>query len=270
MLLAKSCMKPFNIKHGTVKLGTLHEYRETEIKHIADSEEGYLRFHLKLDGTVQLTPIWFNTIAAGCMRIGHEEGVRFPGRTSAHFKKIDIIHNSENSITLKDSEAVIERQALNSFVFCMSQVRKTRHCIEIFPEYDDYWFITESSAQRFGLAIGKILREAIIAGRTSGNHLMPEQMPIDDFSINLEIGLVQYVPREIHVNNESKYKLDEFINNMASIAFTKPPVPFAKEREFRFNYTIVSRGKIIEPIVKFAILDSTLLQNFVLQVCVES
>ncbi len=270
MLLAKSCMKPYNIKYGTIKLGTLHEYRETEIKHIADSEEGYLKFHLKLDGTVQLSSKWFNTIAAGCMHLGNEDGVRFPGRTSAHFKKVDATHNPDNTITLIDSEAVIEREAFNGFVFCMSQVRRTRDCVDIFPEYDDYWFITETSAQRFGFILGAILREAIIAGRATGNHLVPESMLIDDFSVNLEMGLVQYVPRDIHVTDASKYKLDDFIQNMLSIAFTKPPIPFTKEREFRFNYTIVSGGKVVEPLVNFVILDSTPLQNFVLQVNTES
>lgn len=270
MLLAKSCMKPYNIKHGTVKLGTLHEYRETEIKHIADSEEGYLKFHLKLDGTVQLPPKWFNTIAAGCMQLGDEEGIRFPGRTSAQFLRVDATHNPDNTITLIDSEATIQREAFNGFVFCMSQVRKTRDCVDIFPEYDDYWFVTEASAKKFGFTLGAILREAIISGRASGNHLVPENMDIGDFSVNVQMGLVKYVPREIHVTDASKYKLQEFIKNMLNIAFTKPPIPFAKECEFRFNYIILSKGKIVEPIVKYAILDSTLLQDLVLQVSTDS
>lgn len=266
MLLAKSCMKRYNIKHGTIKLGTLHEYRETEIEHIADRKEGYLTFHVKLIGTVQITSKWFNTIAAGGMGIGNEEGIRFPGKTSANFKKIDVVYNDGKLITLRDSEAIIQRKALNSFLFCMSQVRKTGHCADIFPEYDDNWFIKEMSAHRFGFALGVILKDAIIEGRASGNHLVPKTMPIDDFSVNLQMGLVQYVPREIHVTNASTDKLDAFINNMLNIAFTKPPIPFAKEREFRFNYTIVSGGKIVEPLVKFVVLDSAPLQDLILQV----
>lgn len=266
MLLAKSCMKEHNIKNGTIKLGTLHEYRETEIKHIADKQEGYLRFHLKFDGVVKLEPKWFNTLAGGAAQIGKDQPIHFPGRTNAHFKNLQIISFADDIITLKNSEAIIERNSLNGFVYCMSKVRKTRDCIDIFPEYDDYWFVSEHKALQFGFMLGGILRNKIIAGRHSGNHIVPESMPIDDFSVDLEMAAVQYLPRETHISSAEIYKLESFVEQMANIAFTKPPIPFEKEREYRFNYTITSRGHIIEPIVKFVILDSTPLQQFALQI----
>ncbi len=266
MLLAKSCMKDYNIKHGTIKLGTLHEYKTTELKHIADPQEGYLKFKLKFDGTVEVEPRWFNALAGGAMQIGHEAPIRYPGKTNAKFEVMNIVRADAEKVILKNSEATIERESLNGFVYCMSQIRKTRDCKGIFPEYDDYWFITETKAMQFGVTLGGILRNAIIVGRASGNHLAPESMPIENFSVNVEMGPVQYVPREIQVSNGEAFKLDDFMSKMASIAFIKPPTPFEKEREYRFNYTIISDNKIIEPSVKYALLDSTPLQNLVIQV----
>jgi len=264
MLLAKSCMKAHNIKHGTIKLGTLHEYRATEIQHIADRYEGYLKFNLMFDGEVELSPKWFNTLAAGTAQIGPVKGIPLPGKTRTEFKILNIGHVDDQRIMLKDSHLVIERETLNGFVFCMSQVRKTQDCFEIFPEYDDYWYVNEVNAARFGVMLGGILREAIIAGRASGNHLVPESMPIDNFSVNLDMGPVQYIARETHITNKNLMKVEEFLEKMSAIAFTKPPEPFQKEREYRFSYTIVSSGRIIEPSVKFAILDSHHLQQFVI------
>lgn len=266
MLLAKSCMKDYNIKHGTIKLGTLHEYKTTELKHIADPQEGYLKFKLKFDGTVEVEPKWFNALAGRAIQIGHEAPIRYPGKTNAQFKIMNIVRADAGKIILKNSEAIIERESLNGFVYCMSQVRKTRDCKNIFPEYDDYWFISEIKAMQFGVTLGGILRNAIIAGRASGKHLVPESMSIENFSVNIEMGLVQYIPREIHVSDGETFKLDDFMNKMASIAFIKPPIPFAKEREYRFNYTIISDNKIIEPSVKYTILDSTPLQDLVMQI----
>ena len=42
MFLVKSCSQRYNIPNSkTVKIGTLHEYRETESLQILDKEEGF-------------------------------------------------------------------------------------------------------------------------------------------------------------------------------------------------------------------------------------
>lgn len=256
-------MKDFNIKKGTIKLGTLHEYRETELQHIADKEEGYLRFHLKFDGTVEVSSEWFNTLSGNGLTLGPGKRITFPGYTSAYFEKIQIVNVSDDIIILRDSIFTIERQALNGFVFCMSSVKNTKDCIDIFPEYDDYWHIESSQAARFGFILGGLLRRAIIEHHNTENPIT-EDLSIDDFSVNVTIGHVTYSPREIHITNDNKIELDEFEKMMWNIAFTKPSVPFEKERELRFHYTIESNNQVILPTVKSIILDSTLLQGFVI------
>lgn len=257
-------MKDFNIKKGTIKLGTLHEYRETEIQHIADKEEGYLKFNLKFDGLVELTSKWFNTLAGNAMRIGHTPPILFPGTTQASYEILNIVYMDDDKIILRDSVATIERRALNGFVFCMSKIRKTKDCIGIFPEYDDYWYVPKMWAARFGYILGGLLRDAIIHHHKTGHPIVSEDLSIDDFSVNLQMDFVDYTSRAIHITNDNKTELDEFMRKMSRIAFIKPPEPFEKELEYRLNYTILSKGRIFEPTVKSIILDSTLLQQFVI------
>ena len=264
MLLAKSCMKDFNIKNGTIKLGTLHEYRETELQHIADKEEGFLKFNIRFDGLVEITSEWFNTLSGNGVQIGSGSSILFPGSTSAHYEVLNIVPSSNGKIILRDSRATIERQALNGFVFCMSSIRKTKDCIDIFPEYDDYWYIPKMWAANFGFMLGGLLRDAIIERHNAGQPIVPKELSIDDFSVNARLDFVSYTPREIHITNDNKIELNEFMQKMSNIAFIKPVEPFEKEREYRFNYEIVSKGRIIEPTIKSIILDSTPLQQFVI------
>lgn len=256
-------MKDFNIKNGTIKLGTLQEYRETELLHIADKEEGYLKFNLIFDGLVELSSDWFHTLAGNSMKLGNVSPTLFPGSINVFCEQLNIVKFTDDIITIRDARATIERQALNGFVFCMSRIRKTKDCIDIFPEYDDYWYIPEIRAARFGFMLGGLLRNAIIEHHKIGQPIT-EELCIDDFSVDVIMDVVNYIPRVKHITNDNKFELDELLQNLSNIAFIKPPVPFEKEREYRFNYTIVSNNLIIEPKVKFIILDATHLQQFII------
>ena len=64
MFLVKSCSQRYNIPNSkTVKIGTLHEYRETESLQILDKEEGFfdILFDIK-DKYVKLIYLTFLTI----------------------------------------------------------------------------------------------------------------------------------------------------------------------------------------------------------------
>ena len=271
MLLAKSCHMKDNLKkRKTLKLGTLHEYRETEIEQIADPHEGSLTFKLKFLGKVDIDRKWFNTIFSGAIRFGHaeenesDEPIRFPGGFSAHIEKIATGNTTKDKIEVIDSSATITREALNSFVFCMSHIRKTSDCIGIFPEYDDYWYMTASKAEAFGVAVGQLLLEKIKTEHKKGNYIVPNETCTDNIEVYLEHGNVSYVPREIHITNDGSISLNDFMSKMSSMAFIKPPIPFEKEKEYRYQYTIVSEGKIIVPTVKYLILEAEQLTEFLL------
>lgn len=256
-------MKEFNIKQGTVKLGTLYEYKKTELKHIADKDEGYLKFKVRFDGVVELPTEWFNSLGGG-LQLESTPGIKFPGKTNAHFESMNIIRSDNQNVLLKDSIATIERQAPNSFVFCMSHTKDVKDCIDIFPEYNDSWHLQKLHAEKFGAALGTLLRDAIVEGYKTGNHIVSEDISIDNFSIQMNSQLVDYTSREIHIKSNDFFSLNNFMQKMHNIVFIKPATPFKKELEYRFNYTITSKQRIIEPIVKSIILDSSHLQQFLI------
>lgn len=265
MLLAKSCMNDFNIKNGTIKLGTLYEYRETELQHIADKEEGLLRFDLSFESGVTVPVDVFNTFASPAINIGNG-GYRFPGRTNATLRPMGFEKIVGNMITMKKSHATIERHSLNGFIFCMSMVEDPKECSSIFPEYNDSWFLSEHWSRNFGFELGGILREAIINGRNTGNHVIPYDIPLHDISVDLTMGAIKYLPREAHFTSSNETDITNYLALMSDLVFIKPPSPFAKEKEYRFSYTIMSGNRVIEPLVKSIILDSTSLIRFIMQV----
>lgn len=263
MLLAKSCSKRNNIKNGSLKVGTLFEYRETEIQQIADKEEGYLWFNLKFDGDVKIQADYFNTFN-GLFRVGQVPGIKLPGSCQAQFIRMEIVDQDKDSITLRNSHIRVERQALNSFIFCVSLVRKMSDCIGIFPDYDDYWYIREQNALEFGRTTGRILLEKIKSEQANGNFILPKETNTKDLRMLVTPDKITYTPRDIHFNNTTIPTLGSLIQNMQSMAFMKPPVPFAREKEYRFLYTIISGDHIVQPIQKNVIIDSDQLQKFII------
>lgn len=258
-------MKQFNIKNGTIKLGTLNEYKETEIEQIQDLEEGYLRFHLKFDKEVTVKSEWLNGITNGTMGFNNRSATPFAGRTHAGIENLHIVRCDNDHVTIRNTSFVVEREALNSFVFCMSKVRKTHDWIGIFPDYDDCWYMAEAHRLDFCRVLGDLLLEAIIDGYRTGNHIIPANTPLHDLTIYRAAKPVRYLPRDTHITNENIMAIDEFTDRMIHISYTKPTI-FEHEAEFRFLYDIVAGGHFIQPIVNSVILDATRLQRFTFQI----
>ncbi|KAF2393159.1 hypothetical protein [Pseudomonas frederiksbergensis] len=265
MLLAKSCAKQFNVKNGTLMLGTLNEYRETEDEQIGDKREGKIQFNLRFDGDVTISKQWFNTLQPGGWQIGDVKPINLPGYTAAHFHHVRTVGIDEHTVTLRDSSATIWREALNCFIFCMSEVKKTYECIDIFPTYDDYWYVNSLNAQHFGEMIGRTLFDKIQSGRASGNHIIPANVDITNLKIHMRHELVKYTDRDILITSETAYTLDALINQLRDMAFVKPTL-FKKEKEYRFHYTILSNNKIIEPLVNRLVINSEHLVRHVFSV----
>lgn len=256
MLLAKSCAKKYNIKNGTIRLGSLHEYRQTEIQQIADKEEGLFRFKLNFEGIQKLKTEWFNVICGGMAHIGDAPPISYPGILKAQWQPFHLLSSNNKYVTLKDSTATVKREALNSFIFCMSHVRMMRDCARIFPDYDDYWYMKDVRAPAFGERIRTILKEKIKKDFKNNKFLIPPQTDIENLDVHLTHEKILYTPREIHITGENSIQAEDFIRKMYSMAFIKPPIPFETEREYRFNFIITSRGLIVPPIENSVILNS--------------
>ncbi|MFU2326632.1 hypothetical protein [Pseudomonas sp. NFX98] len=262
MLLAKSCQQKFNINNGTIKLGTLYEYRSIENEELLDANEGMLTFRLLFDGVVEVPIQWFVTIGGGTIGLGDYRPTIFPGRHSAHIEKVNIERRTETTVVLRDSSAVYSRESLNSFIFCMSRVRKTGDCKGIFSGCDDYWYLRESQAQEFGVKLGGLLLQHIYSEHALGRFVLSENTDLEALEIRLEHRKVEYVAREVHLYDGSPLPLNEFMLKMANMAFTKPD-SYRAELEYRFNFIAVCNGHIVEPLVKSVFLDSTPLLDLV-------
>jgi hypothetical protein len=263
MILGKSCVKKYNIVNGTLRVGTLHEYRQTELVEIADREEGMLHFFLKFDGLVKVEKKWLNTIQAGGIRFGPSEPIRFPGRNKSSYK-IKMEFDDEMHVYLRDSSATICRESLNSFVFCMHRVRDKRDCHDIFKGYDDYWYLSESESSDFCRAIGKLIGDKMVAEYEGPNSLMPPGVKLGGVKMLMEYRTVDYVAREVHVSGEDSLPINDYLQKMMDMTFIKP-LSYQSEREFRFTYTLISpEGKIIEPAVNSVVLDSSSLLRFLI------
>lgn len=258
VLLGKSCTKSNNIKNGTIKLGTLHEYRSTENEEILDRKEGMLSFYLKFDGDVRISSKWLDSMTESVCLI-ETPTPNLPGymKSSVDFRITGI--ESEH-VTLTDSSATIEREALNTFVFCMSSIKEKQECVGMFRGYDDYWYLKESSDLEFGWKLGRLLLKHIIDQHAEGNYILPEETRLEGLDIKVRPRLVDYVARELHITGDGDIALDKFTEKVMFMSFIKPE-EFKHEKEYRFELTAVVDGMIVEPVVNYVILDSSSLTH---------
>lgn len=263
MRLAKSCNTKYHIKNGTLKLGTLHEYRLTEDKQIADAEEGVRRFNIYFKGPVKIPNVWLNTLFGGTFGFGNGEIHRFPGPVRSKVISLRQNYTTDVFTELGDSLAIVTRETHNCFIFCMSDVPTREEAIGIFPTYDDCWFISKEQIETFGMEVSHLLREAIASGREAGNHIIPEKIDIERLIIGVEYGNVSYDSRDIGIGNNNLFCLDQLHKLLQDIEFTKPPTPFQKEKEFRFKFLLISNDQIVPPLVNSIVLSSDRLLKFV-------
>lgn len=265
MLLAKNCFKKDNLKiRKTIKLGTLYEYREIESAQIVDKDEGKYSFLLKFDGVVEIERRWFSLMFQGVIGIGGDEHYpRIPGAMTTVIRGIELLGSDEHIIKVRNSSASIHREALNGFIFCMSKVRRLRDAVGIFPDYDDCWYMTAAKAHGLGLSLSALLRERIISGRYSGNHIVDPDISLENLSIHCRHESVSYLSREIHISDTSVFTADDFMRKIWDMAFVKPP-SFSEEKEYRFSFTIVAADKILIPTVNNVILSGEQLVGWAL------
>lgn len=256
MLLAKNCFTKDNLKtRKTIKLGTLYEYRKIESAQIVDKGEGKFSFFLKFDGEVDIERRWFVLLFQGLISLGGDECYpRIPGAFNGIIHRLEMVSGNERFVKVRDSSVDIHREALNGFVFCMSQIRKLRDAVGLFPDYDDCWYITATKAHNLAVVLSELLRDRVTSGRQSGNHIVDPHISLENLSVYCRHELVSYLGREIHISDASVFTADHFMSKVSDMAFVKPP-SFMPEKEYRFSFTIVAGDKILIPTVDNVILN---------------
>jgi hypothetical protein len=261
MLLVKSCDSRFNPKNcGTIKIGSLYEYRNTEIEEIADKSEGFFDFRIRIGSPVPVPIKWFNYIMSGSVSLGgaeYDSMPNFPGRMSVDIESLRATSRSDEHVVLTDTVIDIHREDINGFIFCMSLLRRTRDSEGIFKGYNDKWYCSSLKAGRIAHCLAhSVLRKAIEDLR-SGELLIPELKSEKDINVFVRHGLVKYTSREMYLTPERGYELDEFFSTLQDMSFIKPVDPFSIEREYRFHMLIVVGGRIVEPWKNSIIVDAS-------------
>jgi len=107
-----------------------------------------------------------------------------------------------------------------------------------------------------------MLLNKIRDSQKQGIYVLPLHVDTNDVSVLIQHECVAYIPRHLSFTDSEIPKLDDILHTFADTAFIKPP-EFSHEKEYRFHYTLVAHGQIIEPLKKFLILDARQLLQYV-------
>ncbi|WP_133295866.1 hypothetical protein [Pseudomonas sp. AFG_SD02_1510_Pfu_092] len=257
MLLTKSChAKDNTARRKTLKLATLEHYRRTEIEQIADENEGRLFFEIDIRSPIKVEKRWFNTLFEGLMRVGGEryEAVRFPGGFHAQVRNWNVDDRHPAYAIIERADISITRQTVESLVFCMSQTNKPGDMKGVFPKYDDEWSIDKSNVELFLDALGEALGNRLLD--TSKQSIISPDIDPKEVEIHVDHMPVFYADRNITVTRDRRFDIDALMKHMAHTAFIKP-TSYEREREYRFNFVLVHKGKPLDLLLDEVIIDAT-------------
>lgn len=249
MFLVKSCDKNYNISNsGTIKIGTLHEYRETESLQILDKEEGFFNiiFDLK-DKYIEIDLFNF-------LNYSHNSNL------SAEIKLLATKDNYQNYIKVT-YDAKYNWVNHNRFIFCISKLESHEESRSIFSDYDDYWYISffkkEKLINSLEDAVFKDVKQRIMNGETifQKSNINPNKLSIKSHSQD-----IVYTDRSLYLDNhniESKKK--ELMGLFQGIKYLKPAI-FEKEFEFRIVFDFYEEKELLIPTVKSLIIKENISQ----------
>lgn len=259
MLLTKSCHAKDNVfKRKTIKMATLNHYRMTEIAQIADKNEGRLTININILTPTLIEKRWINAVLQDSVKFGLSkveiDQYRFPGRTSALIKNLEIGPNSTlNQLEVLSGDFRIDREAPDTLIFCTSMTRRTDDWRGIFPDYDDAWSMHRSGAHKFAQSLAESLAKLLLSGDTS---LLGDCEPAEGVQIHLRHEPVTYIERQINILESDPKDVNDVFSLMDLMAFIKPR-SFSHEKEYRFMLMLTRNGMILPLKKDFVILDLT-------------
>lgn len=247
MFLVKSCSKKYNVKNSkTIKIGTLHEYRETESLQILDKEEGF--FNIIFD----LKNKYIETDLFNCLNYSHNSHL------SAHIKHLHLKDNYQNHIRV-DYEGEYSWINNNRFIFCISKLNSHEESIAIFPDYDDYWYISFFKKQQLIRSLEHALFFDIKSRIQNGEKIFTKQdINIENLTIKSHSQDIIYSDRSLYLDNYNIESMkDKILGIFQDIKYLKPD-SFKKESEFRIVFDFYEGGELLIPLVKSVIIPDSI------------
>ncbi len=172
-----------------------------------------------------------------------------------------MVRVEEEAVVVRDSKVVIEREAINSFIFCMSIGE--REMASPFDGYDDKWVVSENSVEAFAKTLGQCLLRQTRFSEYASDPLSAVFLDnVDKVQVSMRLGQVKYIGRDLRVTNETAQDFDRIMSSILDVPFCKPEGQgYEAENEFRIIFDISCAGVILEPQVEFKVLNLNVLNG---------
>lgn len=249
MFLVKSCSQRYNIPNSkTVKIGTLHEYRETESLQILDKEEGF--FDILFD----IKDKYIETDLFNFLNYSHNSHL------SAYVKKLHFKDNYDNYIRV-DYEGKYSWINNNRFIFCISKLNSHEESTTIFPDYDDYWYISFFKKQKLIKSLEIALFNDVKFRIQNEEKVFTKQdVNINKLTIKSHSQDIIYSDRNLYLDNHNMDSMkDKIMGIFQDIKYLKPD-NFKKESEFRIVFDFYEENQLLIPAVKSLIIKENILE----------
>lgn len=245
MYLVKSCKKKDHPhQSGTLKIGSLAEYRDTENKQVEDREEGFYR--IKFD----LNDKWISTDLFNYLNYSHSSNL------SAHIHLLNIKNQDFSSVRV-DYKADYKWVNHNRFIFCITKTERVEEAQGIFSGYDDSWSVNYNKIAWLKRSMEMAVLDKIKGMISSGNLIFgdsfnnPDKISIESYSQD-----IIYQTRDLYLGNKDIDPMtDTLISLFKNVKFIKP-VYFRKEKELRFVFDFYYDGQIVFPQINSLIIPS--------------
>ncbi|MEV8465640.1 hypothetical protein AB0T83_02445 [Fluviibacterium sp. DFM31] len=256
MYLTKFChTKDHPSNRGTLKLGTLHSYRNEELGEIHDPEEGIWTTQLVFDPSTQFSKSWLKDVLFGAVipKMGNfiqqqqktivSSPFDHPGKMIIDVEKVVTLEETQTHARLS-GQAKITIDLENILIFCMS-IDLDGNMDSPFS-YDSKWSLPKSKAPAFSNLIGGLLPSIPLTSLDLSTHDGIQLHHTSGIRIAGSYGEVRYIDKEIKIQEEAdftKEMMEEIFKNCHMTKDTK----FQPENEFRFWYRF-SLGSSIVPV----------------------
>lgn len=255
MFIVKSCQSEYNPLNGrTIRIGSIAEYRHTEIEEIADEGEATFAFTVDLVNADIPRPLFY-ALQAGTGMLTDMEilewSIMGPSRLikdGVHMKKMKSRHLWRGQ---------------NCLAFCMSRLESHEHASTLFKSYDDYWYFDEAYLKDIGELIRKQVESKIRQDMLeSGN---PKSLVyLQNFSCQLKVQQVTYSDRHVEISNSNpEARSSAFLESLVSNYRYLKPHHFSHEKEIRFLFECFHDGEQIFPDFNSIIIDATPILEFI-------
>lgn len=247
MFLVKSCNRKYNVKNSkTIKIGTLHEYRETESLQILDKEEGF--FDIFFD----LKDKYIETDLFNFLNYSHNSHL------SAHIKYLHLKDNYQNYIRV-DYDGKYSWINNNRFIFCISKLNSHEESTTIFPDYDDYWYVSFFKKQQLIKLLEVSLFNEVKNRIANREKIFTKQdINVGNLTIKSHSQDIIYSDRSLYLDNQNMDSMkDKIMDIFRDIKYLKPD-RFKKEAEFRIVFDFYENQELLTPLVKSIIIPDSI------------